>query len=52
MSHRHLLTSLREYKSAQLKNQALSPWEAWLVLYYRILSFYGRLCLHEVKEQF
>ena len=48
VSHRHLLTSLREYKSSQLKNQALSFWGAWLVFYYRILSFYGRLCFHEV----
>lgn len=48
MSHRHLLTSLREYRSSQLKNHALSFWEAWLVFYYRILSFYGRLWLHEV----
>jgi glycosyltransferase involved in cell wall biosynthesis len=48
ISHRHLLTSLREYKKAQLKNQALSLWEAWLVFYYRILSFYGRLCFQEV----
>ena len=48
VSHRHLLTSLREYKSSQLKNQALSFWEAWLVFYYRIGSFYGRLCLQDV----
>jgi glycosyltransferase involved in cell wall biosynthesis len=48
VSHRHLLTSLREYKKAQLKNQALSFWGAWLVFYYRILSFYGRYSLYEV----
>ncbi len=48
LSHRHLLTSLREYKRAQLKNRALSFWEAWLIFYYRILSFYGRLWFQEV----
>jgi glycosyltransferase involved in cell wall biosynthesis len=50
LSHRHLLSSLREYKKAQLKNRALSVWEAWLVFYYRILSFYGRACLHKVID--
>jgi glycosyltransferase involved in cell wall biosynthesis len=52
LSHRHLLTSLREYKKSQLKNRALSFWGAWLVFYYRILSFYGRLCFQEVIKPF
>jgi glycosyltransferase involved in cell wall biosynthesis len=47
VSTTHLLTSLHEYRKTQLKNHALSFCEAWLVFYYRILSFYCRLCLHE-----
>jgi glycosyltransferase involved in cell wall biosynthesis len=43
ISNRHIISSLQEYKNAQLKHQALSLWEAWLNFSYRILSFYGRL---------
>jgi glycosyltransferase involved in cell wall biosynthesis len=52
MSNQNMIKSFKEYNKAQLKNQALSPWEAWLNLNYRIFSFYGRLFLHKIKEQF
>lgn len=43
LSNRNLISSLREYKNAQLKNHALSFWPAWINFYYRIFTFYGRL---------
>lgn len=52
MSNHNMVKSFKEYNNAQLKNQALSPWEAWLNLNYRIFSFYGRLFLHTIKERF
>jgi glycosyltransferase involved in cell wall biosynthesis len=52
MSNQNMIKSFKEYNRAQLKNQALSPWEAWLNLSYRIFSFYGRLFLHKIKVQF
>lgn len=49
MSNRHLISSLQEYRKAQVSNQALSPWIASLNYYYRIISYYGRLFLHKLK---
>ena len=52
LSNRNQIISLREYKNIQLKNRALSFWEAWLVFYYRIISFYGRFVLEKVINSF
>jgi glycosyltransferase involved in cell wall biosynthesis len=52
MSNRHLVRSFQEYKKAQLKNRALSPWEAWFNLIYRICTYYGKLLFHKIRGQF
>lgn len=49
VSNRHMISSFREYKEAQLKNQALSPCVASLNYDYRIVSYYGRLFIHKLK---
>jgi glycosyltransferase involved in cell wall biosynthesis len=47
LSNRHIIASFKEFKKAQLKNQALSLWEASLNFYYRILTYYARIYLQK-----